>query len=338
MRPLSICTVLLLVWVIGLKAQPQKARIMFYNVENLFDPANDSLTNDEDFTPDGKNRWTNTRMYAKLNNTAKVIIAVGEGNMPVLVGLCEIENRIVLNKLVYNTPLKSSHYGVAHFESPDPRGIDVALLYRKNCFKVLTQRALPINFDGEKTAHTRDILYVKGILHQSDTLHVFVNHWPSKYGGVAASLPKRKAVGHILRTFTDSIQQQAKSNIIIMGDLNDTPEDESVATSLGACISKEPCTTNLINLMGPLLSDASIGTHKYGGHWSIIDQFIVSTSLMNNTRGWHIQEAHVYKASFLLKPDKNRSGHTPFRTFLGFKYEGGFSDHLPIYADLIRGN
>lgn len=338
MRTPSICIILLLMWAIGLKAQPQRARIMFYNVENLFDPANDSLTNDDDFTPEGNNRWTNSRMYAKLNNTAKVIIAVGEGNLPVLVGLCEIENRNVLNKLVYNTPLKSNNYGVAHFESPDPRGIDVALLYRKDCFKVLAQKALPIIFEDEKEAHTRDILYVKGILHTSDTLHVFVNHWPSKYGGVAATLAKRKAVGQFLRSFTDSIQQKTKSNIVIMGDLNDTPEDESVATSLGACLTMNPCSTNLVNLMGPLLSDASIGTHKYSGHWSIIDQFIVSKSFVNNTQGWHIQGAHVYNAAFLLTPDKNRSGHTPYRTFLGFKYEGGFSDHLPIYADLIREN
>lgn len=338
MRQLVICTAIVLLIAFRLEAQPQQARIMFYNVENLFDPANDSLTNDEDFTPDGKNRWTNTRMYAKLNNTAKVIIAVGEGNMPVLVGLCEIENRNVLNKLVYNTPLKNSNYGVAHFESPDPRGIDVALLYRKDCFKVLTQKALPIKFEGDKEAHTRDILYVKGVLYKTDTLHVFVNHWPSKYGGVAATLPKRKAVGKFLQSFTDSIQHQAKSNILIMGDLNDTPEDESVANSLGACLTTNTCATTLINLMAPLLSDASLGTHKYGGHWSIIDQFIVSANFIANTKGWHIKDAHVYKAPFLLKADKSRSGHTPFRTFLGLKYEGGFSDHLPIYADLIKEN
>lgn len=335
MRIYLITATCLLLFAFGGEAQPQRARIMFYNVENLFDPSNDSLTNDDDFTPDGRNHWTNSRMYVKLNNIAKVIIAVGEGDLPVIVGLCEIENRNVLNKLVYNTPIKNGHFGIAHFESPDPRGIDVALLYRKECFTVLKQKAIPIKFEGDSEARTRDILYVKGVLYQSDTLHIFVNHWPSKYGGVAATVPKRKAVGSFLRAQSDSILQNASSKILIMGDLNDTPDDESVKIALGACTNASPCPSNLINLMGPLLADASIGTHKYAGHWSIIDQFVVSSGLSKSRNGWNIQRAHVFQAPFLLNQDKGRSGSTPFRTYTGLKYTGGFSDHLPIYADLI---
>jgi exonuclease III len=324
-----------LLFICTLKAQQQKARVMFYNTENLYDPEDDSLIADEEFTPAGSRAWSNTRLYKKLNNIAKVFIAAGEWDMPAIIGLCEIENRNVINKLIHYTPLKKTDYRIAHYESPDPRGIDVALLYRADKFKMVSKRAIPIRFPGDSTSRTRDILYVKGILMGCDTLHIFVNHWPSKYGGTGASLPKRIAVARILRQYTDSLKTAGVQNILLMGDFNDTPEDASVMEVLGACRDTANCTSGLVNLMWPLVANPVVGTHKYAGHWSIIDQIIVSKPLFEGRSKLKIIKAQVFRAEFLLQPDAAHSGMMPFRTFSGFKYEGGFSDHLPIIADIL---
>ncbi len=210
-------------------------RIMFYNVENLFDIYNDSLTNDDEFTPEGERRWNNYRFYKKLNNLSKVIISIGEWDPPAVVGLCEIENRFVLNKLIYETPLKNFDYKIIHSESPDRRGIDVALLYRKSKFEPLFYYPVRINFPGDTLSKTRDILYVKGVFSGIDTAHLFINHWPSRYGGYEDSKTKRLFVASVLRNKIDSIFfTEMNPGIIIMGDFNDEPWDESIADGLKA--------------------------------------------------------------------------------------------------------
>jgi hypothetical protein len=155
-------------------------RVMFYNVENLFDTFDDTLTRDEEFLPEGDRHWNSNKFYKKLNNIYKVILNVGEWNPPAIVGLCEIENRFVLNQLVYETPLKKFDYKVIHFDSPDRRGIDVGLLYRKDAFRKDTAYVFPINFPFNSNSKTRDILYVKGSFGDLDTVHIFINHWPSR--------------------------------------------------------------------------------------------------------------------------------------------------------------
>ncbi len=205
--------------------QVQKFRVAFYNTENLFDIYNDSLTNDDEFTPEGFRHWDNYRFFNKLNNLYKVIVGIGEWNPPMIVGLCEVENEFVLKKLIYNTPLKNFDYNFIHFESPDHRGIDVAMLYRKSEFHPVTYQPFRIYFPDDTASSTRDILYVKGTIGDSDTLHVFVNHWPSRYGGYLVSKPKRAWVAEVLKSKTDSILgQNPSANILIMGDFNDSPE------------------------------------------------------------------------------------------------------------------
>jgi len=315
-------------------AQKGKARVMFYNVENLFDTHNDSLTADEEFTPDGGRYWSPKRFYSKINNLARVILSVGEWELPAIVGMCEVENGEVLRRLISYSPLKTSGYKIIHHESPDPRGIDVAMLYRPDVFRVLYHRAVRISDSAGRLLNTRDILYAKGIFLNADTLHVFVNHWPSKYGGVAASLPRRKQVASVLRALTDSIRRQGPANILIMGDLNDNPTDLSVKETLSACNDTLHCPSGLVNLMFPLLKDPTAGTHKYQGQWDIIDHIIVSERMVRKNSPLVVLQASIHAPAFLLKEDAAFTGKRLFRTYLGMRYEGGFSDHLPVFADI----
>jgi endonuclease/exonuclease/phosphatase family metal-dependent hydrolase len=314
-------------------------RIAFYNVENLFDIYNDSLTNDDEFTPEGERNWNNKRFYHKLNNIYRVIIGMGEWNPPVIVGLSEVENRFVLNKLVYQTPLKTFDYKIIHEESPDRRGIDVALIYRSSQFVPIEHHTVGIRFPFDTASRTRDILYVKGVLSEKDTVHVFVNHWPSRYGGYLVTKPKREFVASVLRKEIDSLYLvDYDPNIIIMGDFNDEPWDESVMNELNAKMDTLKLQSNdLFNLMSRYQKDWDGGTNKYQEDWGIIDQFIVSANLISGKQNLQIlnKSAIVYSPEFLLEEDFKYLGKKPFRTYVGFSYNRGYSDHLPIYIDLI---
>lgn len=315
-------------------------RIAFYNVENLFDIENDSLKNDDEFTPEGDRNWNNNRFYKKLNNIYKVIIGLGEWNPPVIVGLCEVENRFVLNKLVYQTPLKTFDYKIIHEESPDWRGIDVALIYRSSGFTPIEYKTIGIRFPFDTASRTRDILYVKGVLSETDTVNIFVNHWPSRYGGYLVTKPKREFVASILRKQIDSLfLADSDPNIIIMGDFNDEPWDESLEVVLNAKMDTTGLQRNeLYNLMSVFQKDWDGGTSKYIEDWSIIDQFIVSANLVNGNQRLQVLDgrAQIYNPEFLLEDDFKHLGKKPYRTYVGFSYNNGYSDHLPIYIDLIN--
>ena len=314
-------------------------RIMFYNCENLFDIYDDSLTSDEEFLPEGERHWTNNRFYKKLQNTFKVILAVGEGEAPAIIGLCETENRFVLEKLAFDTPLKNYDYRIIHHESPDRRGIDVGLLYRKNYFTPVHNEAINITFPFDTATKTRDILYVKGLLPNGDTLHIFVNHWPSRYGGYMPTLDKRNFTAGILKNKTDSLLlQNPDAFIAIMGDFNDGPGDESMAKVLDAQDpSDKTISHKLYNLMLVKQVDWPFGTLKYRESWGIFDQMIVSGKLLDDSSKVQVSHtgAKIFHAGFLLEPDEVFLGQKTFRTYNGFKYSGGFSDHLPVFLDLI---
>jgi len=320
--------------------EAEKERIIFYNVENLFDTENDSIKNDEEFTPDGPKNWNNYRFYDKLNNIYRVILSIGEWEPPALVGLCEIENRFVLNQLVYQTPLKRFDYKVIHFESPDRRGIDVALLYRYDKFEPLTSERIQIDFPFNSESKTRDILYVKGVLFETDTIHLFVNHWPSRWGGYLETKPKREFVASQLKNKIDSLFSfDVNPNIVIMGDFNDEPWDESIRNVLDAKLDTIGIgNKELFNLMARYEKDWLIGTGKYKEDWSVIDQFIISSNLLteNNTILVSKEGVRIHNLEFLLEEDKTHGGEKPYRTYVGYKYNGGYSDHLPIYLDLIK--
>ncbi|MFW6019424.1 MAG: endonuclease [Bacteroidales bacterium] len=310
-------------------------RIMFYNVENLFDTEDDTLKKDEDFLPDGPRNWSEYRFWQKVNKLSSVIISVGGWEPPAVVGLCEVENRNALNALFYGSGLKKYGYNIIHFESPDVRGIDVALAYRPKKLTILHEQAVPVYLGEESSRPTRDILYVKGLTLSNDTLHFFVNHWPSRWGGEEATRPKRNKAAKTLKSVIDSLQSRpSHQNIVIMGDFNDGPEDFSIKNTLRAKDSAE--NTFLINLMRPYLK-TNKGTHFYkeatGAEWNILDQMIVSRPLLKRKGPYTKSKAHIFDADFLLTDDNGNK--KPLRSFIGYKYNNGYSDHLPIYLDVL---
>ncbi|WP_372644361.1 endonuclease [Ancylomarina sp.] len=315
-------------------------RILFYNVENLFDTKDDSLKNDAEFLPQGQKYWTWKKYQDKCSKIAKVIMASGGWELPEIVGLCEIENKRTLNGILYATPLKKARYKIIHKESPDHRGIDVALLYQSDRFFPLDTSFMKLTYNGSDHSTTREILYVKGATHTDDTLHLFVNHWPSRWGGQLESEYKRLAAASLLRSKVDSIFDQClKAKIIIMGDFNDYPNNKSISKTLKACVpNKEFKDNNLYNLAAFLEKKNSIASHKYQGVWGMLDQFIVSGALMNANGILRTQpkNMHLFAPTYLLETDNSYKGRRPFRTYIGYKYHGGFSDHLPIYLDLWR--
>jgi predicted extracellular nuclease len=311
---------------------------MFYNVENLFDTENDSLKNDEEFLPNGPKFWTKTKYYTKLNQIATTIVSLGGWSPPEIVGLCEVENRKVLDDLCKKTGLKNLNYRIIHKESPDKRGVDVALLYQKNSFKPLTYKAVKVVFPFSPESATRDILYVKGISKNKDTLHVFVNHWPSRWGGQLESENRRMHAAKTLRNEVDSIFKiNPNAKIVITGDFNDYPENKSIKEILNAKINYEnPRSNELYNLSSFLEQTKKIGSHKHEGNWGVLDQIIVSGALLNAQSGLKSakENAHIFSADFLLIDDETYTGKKNFRTYLGYKYLGGYSDHLPVFLDL----
>ncbi len=302
---------------------------MFYNVENYFDAIHDSTISYNEFTPNGDLRWTNNKYIKKRNNIYKVIKAVGKWNHVTLIGMVEIENEFVISDLINSTPLSSIGYKYVHYESNDFRGIDVALIYHSASFKVLYSEKVKINNPKNPNFTTRDILYVKGLL-GSDTLHVIVNHWTSRYRGLMESEPLRILTSTRLMQLTDSIcNEDNNANIILMGDFNDNPEDKSMQQITNNSI----CGFENLKLLN---NNKDInGTLKYKSIWYNFDQFLLSTSLILGNNGIKCaSNGYIFDADFLLETDKKNFGLKTNRTNIGFKYHGGFSDHLPIYFDI----
>lgn len=304
---------------------------MFYNTENFFDTENDSLTNDEEFTAEAGRRWNPTRLHSKAERLAKVILAAGQWNAPILVGLCEVEDLKVLELLTRNEPLAKFHYKIVHKDSPDTRGIDVALLYRPEFFRPFDYQAISVVDPKDKSFKTRDILQVSGVLNGCDTLHVFVNHWPSRYGGIMETMGYR---GLAAETLNKSVQKLfdkfPNAKIICMGDFNDTPTDDSLVKILGAKGSNDAeLKGELINLSLRWISN-DIQTIKSKFSWEVFDQFMVSDYFLEKSKCFEFLKAEIFKAGFLLETDVAFGGVKPKRTYVGFKYQEGFSDHLPV--------
>lgn len=321
-------------------SQPKRGdcRILFYNVENLFDVIDNPDTNDEEFLPNGDRSWSKYKFDDKINNIAKVIIAAGGWETPEIIGLCEVENRYVVEQLINQTPLKNIGYSIIHKESPDKRGIDVSMLYNRAKFEPLKYRYLEVKDSKGESLKTREILYVSGIIGEIDTIHLFFNHWSSRYSGYLETVVLRKQAAKTLRSEIDKLfLKNPDSKIIIMGDFNDQPTDESIVKILKV----EPNIYDidkggLVNLSARW-GMMEFGTMKYQSQWQIFDQIIVSTGLMNpnNTIYCTHGNATVFNQDFLLKKDDTYGGFKPFRTFNGYRFEGGYSDHLPVLLDLF---
>lgn len=311
--------------------QLQKYRIVFYNVENLFDPFDDPSTNDNEFTSKGKNHWTIARLDNKVMMVYRALISAAGGSYPDIIGLAEIENLWILDYLLRKTPLKEGNYGIIHKESPDPRGIDVALLYRKDYVMPVDFEFIPVRGSKAKHFASRDILCFKAKIH-NEPIFFFVNHWPSRSGGYIETQQKRDLAAGILRHKLDSILVlNPKSKLVLMGDFNATPDETCFTRILGATMEKDkPGSGRLIN-MAQYWQKEKTGTIRSKGHWEIFDQFICSDNLIQGV-GLQISpdETKICKENFLLEDDKRYMGKKPFRTYMGPIYHGGVSDHLPV--------
>ncbi|MEX1189692.1 MAG: endonuclease [Bacteroidia bacterium] len=322
----------------GKKSESLKPlRVMFYNVENLFDAVDDPKIDDEDFLPSAENNWTEERLNTKLNQIAEVINAVGKtGILPDIVGFSEVENRRVLDFLITRTALGKQGYSVIHYDSPDKRGIDVALIYRKDRIKPIKFTTYPVIFPGDMDKPTRDILYMKAELPNKAMLNILVNHWPSRSGGQAKTEPKRIMAANTAKRLCDSISFNDKqANILLMGDFNDYPDNISIVESLGAQGDTTSDNAGLYNMMAWQKAEG-VGSHQYKGDWGFLDQFIISDGLRKGENGvsTYFKNAYVFRADFLVEKNEKYGNWQPKRTYGGRKYLGGYSDHLPIVLDL----
>jgi hypothetical protein len=315
-------------------------RFMFYNCENLFDTINDPNKNDEEFLPESMRHWDTRKYYKKLNNTAKVITAVGGWELPDAVGLCEIETGNVVYDIIHKTHLWKSDYKIIHYEAPDMRGIDVAFIYNSTRIFPIVSVPFHITFPDATEYKTRDILYVKATTATKDTIHFFINHWPSRWGGQMDSEDRRMYVASVVREKVDSIFGcEQNPNIIIMGDLNDYPYNLSLTQSLKAISEYSDLKPHeLYNLSAWLQKNNAVGSHKHEGEWGILDQNIVSGALLLGSNGLKtsVNDAHVFSAPFLLTEDQSYTGVITNRTYIGMKYNGGYSDHLPVFLDVWK--
>lgn len=314
--------------------------IAFYNVENLFDTINNPLTYDDDRTPTGKDQWNTKRYNQKLSNISKVLSEIGSNisnTSPDIIGLCEIENKQVVIDLINHTNLKNKDYGVVHFDSPDERGIDVALIYKKAVFtptSFKSHRLLLSNTDGFRD-YTRDQLVVNGFL-DNEEFYFIVNHWPSRSGGETRSKPNRLEAAKLNKRIIDSILKlDYTSKIISMGDFNDDPTDDSLKKILRLKGKKKKLDS--LGLFNPMerLYKKGVGSLAYRDKWNLFDQIFFSANLLNNNKSFSFWKAGVFNAPYLSTTQGRYKGY-PFRTYAGGSYSGGYSDHFPVYFYLIK--
>ncbi len=313
--------------------------VVFYNVENLFDTIDNPNTIDEQFLPQSKKKWNTGRYEKKINDLSRVISSININELPEIVGLCEVENKSVLKDLSNSRFLKKGNYGIVHEDSPDARGIDVALLYRKDEFKYIKHNIYRIHFNFEPETTTRDILYIKGSLNSGESLHIFVNHWSSRREGQEVSEPKRVYIAEVLRAKVDSVlSKDKKAKIIIMGDFNDEPTNKSIHEVLNAGNNIHPESIfELYNLM----FDKSIngqGTYNYRGNWNMLDNLIVSQTLLKAKKGYRVSPdgGMIFKKRWMMYDNVKTGQFTPSKTYGGPNYYGGISDHFPVYLILRK--
>jgi predicted extracellular nuclease len=316
-------------------------RAMSYNVENLFDCQHDSLKDDSQYLPDSKYQWTENRYRDKLGHIAEVIAASAvttkkDTHLPDLVALCEVENDHCLTDLVNHTTLHGNAgrvYDYVMTDSPDKRGVDVALLYQPGSFQLLSKQCIGIPYEEVNRRPTRDILHATGLLQSGDTLDVFVCHMPSRAGGQQQSEFYRLFACGILHYTADSVMMARQHpNVLIMGDFNDYPDDRSIHDVLGA---REPQGSLEPHRLYNLMAGRQDGTYRYRGEWGVLDHIIVSGYLLQGHKSIQTskEKAQILRHPFLLEEDKKYGGEIPFRTYYGPNYHGGYSDHLPVCVD-----
>jgi len=322
------------------QAQKQDYKVLsigFYNVENLFDTINQPDVNDEEFTPEGSRNYTAAVFNDKLSKLSDVISMLAVDYTPdgvAILGVAEVENRSVLEALSATPKLKNRNYQVVHYDAPDQRGIDVALLYNPKYFKETYSEALYVEL-AEKYP-TRDVLYVEGML-GAEKLHIFVNHWPSRRGGEEKSAPGRAAAAAVNKHKIDSITAiNPKAKIVVMGDLNDEPTSPSVTKVLGAVGSPEKVKPG--GLYNPWVDyyKKGIGTLAYQDAWGLFDQIIISSEWLSNPQdGYRFYKAAIFNKEFMVQKTGRYKGY-PMRTYDGNRYNAGYSDHFPTYIIFVK--
>lgn len=317
--------------------------IAFYNLENLFDTEDDPFTFDDDRTPEGKDHWTEEIYRDKLRKMAYAISRIGREQAqkaPVLVGLCELENLKVLEDLVREPALQENNYGIIHYDSPDSRGIDVALLYQPQYFvptsSVSHELLIYDRKDPKKRVYTRDPLVVSGFL-EGEEVHLLVNHWPSRSGGASASSYKREQAALLNRKIIDSLQaMDPYARILVMGDFNDDPISKSIRKILKPETSAD--SLPLKSLYNPMaaLHEKGIGSLAYRDSWNLFDQIMLSQPFLEKDFStYQFYRASIFNENFLVTPDGQYKGY-PYRSFGYGGYTGGYSDHFPVYVFLVR--
>lgn len=315
--------------------------IAFYNVENLFDTVNDSLIFDDGRTPDGTYQWTNERYKRKIQNIGKVLSEIGletTGTAPDIIGLCEVENMQVVRDLINHPSLIEKDYGIIHNDSPDERGIDVALLFKKAAFlptSFKSVRLLLFDEEGYRD-YTRDQLVVSGMM-DSEEIHFIVNHWPSRSGGELRSRPNRVKAARLNVRLMDSIRRSnANAKIISMGDLNDDPRNASLKKVLKAKGNKHQLDS--LSLFNPMeeMYKKGFGTLAYRDKWNLFDQFLLTPNLVNEEKEhFSFWKVGIFAPDYLKTREGKYKGY-PFRTYVGATYQGGYADHFPVYMYLIK--
>lgn len=326
-----------IIWSLGMTtspAQTNRFRVMEYNTENLFDCRHDTLKDDLAYLPEATRHWTPYRLHNKLLKLGRLIAAVGKEQAPDLIALCEVENDSVLIKLTQHTPLRTLDYRFIITHSPDERGIDVALLYQRARFRVLSHHSIPVPLpSGERP--TRDLLHVSGRIATGDTLDVIVCHLPSRITGARRGRLRRQRAAEVLKRYCDSLMHVRRApRLLVTGDFNDTPEGDVVQGVMQAgAPDNTPSPHRLYNLM----AGKRPGTYRYRGEWSTIDHLLVSGLLLDESAGFHTRSdaATIVTFPYLLEKEKRYGGLRPARTYNGMRYNGGYSDHLPIRADFF---
>ncbi|MCL2290635.1 MAG: endonuclease/exonuclease/phosphatase family protein [Bacteroidetes bacterium] len=322
-----------------IQIQAQKTAVIgFYNVENLYDTEKDSIADDSEFLPTGAYQWTLERYHHKLKYLSFAISEMGKEHGGVVVlGVCEVENERVMNDLVAQEALKPFKYKVAHHDSPDRRGVDVAFIYQSERFERIAFQHFELKIPEKPEFKTRDQLLLVGVLDQADTLYFIAGHWPSKRGGEARSNPLRMAAAKLTRSIVDSLLNvNPNAKIIVMGDFNDNPNAKSITVGLGAKGKVNEVTPlDLFNPMWKMYRDG-FGSYVFRGNREMIDQIIVSYALLRpRPNSYKFISAHVFSPNFLITKSGSYQGY-PFRSYGGGSYLGGYSDHFPVYIILQK--
>lgn len=338
MKRLIITCHFLLLFVLGGQAQnskPELYSVAFYNLENLFDTIHDSDKNDFEYLPTDAKKWNTEKYMAKLRNMSKVLSELSRDKVPdgpVVIGVSEVENRRVLDDLLKQPALAPTGYKVIHYEGPDKRGIDCALLYNPKQFVPLSHKlVLSEPFEGDTVHLTRGFLIVNGTL-AGDNVCFIVNHWPSR----GATDPVRVHAARQVKVLADSLRRtNRKLKLIIMGDLNDDPMDRSLATLGAKKYQQEVKKGDFYNPWWETLEDKGVGTLLYRGKWNLFDQIVLSSTLLNAKKGLTYDHNEVFMREYLFQQDGNYKG-SPLRTFGGKVWLNGYSDHLPTIIYLKR--